>query len=145
MVLLLSLALWQASTQLVPEQPWLAGHIVTTLPLQSTTLCRSLEQCVAHPEPSPEASPKPTKPLLLPEPPLPPPLLLPPSSPLNPEVLDDPPQLGANVRMPRTTKASDEQTEEETKRITTSLYPHTRNPVSRAAQTLAAAILHNGL
>jgi hypothetical protein len=29
-------------------QPWVGGHVIWTTPLQSTTLCRSLEQVLSH-------------------------------------------------------------------------------------------------
>src|SRR5579883_387771 len=99
MVDLFASALAHAAMQ-VPfgPQPWSAGHIVTTLLLQSTTLCRSAEQCVAHVAPSPEPSPK----LGASSPPpdeesSPPPLLAPPPSgpPPNPLPFDLVPQATA--------------------------------------------------
>ncbi len=82
MLALLALAASHGSTQLVPEQPWFGGHVFTTLPLQSTTLCRSLEQwSPPHgPEPLEElANPSPLEPpppssFDAPGPPSPPPL-----------------------------------------------------------------------
>ena len=60
MVDLLSVADWHAETQApLAPQPWLSGHLVTTLLLQSRTSWRSAEQWTAHPpEPSPESPPK---------------------------------------------------------------------------------------
>src|SRR5580704_7664659 len=70
---------WHAGTQVIPEQPSLAGQVLSTLPSQSTRERRSLEQwgplhCTGV-EPSPTRPP-----LLLPLlPPLPPSPTRPPS------------------------------------------------------------------
>src|SRR5271154_4971307 len=76
------MALWQAATQLMPEQPSLGGQVLRTLPLQSTRERRSLEQWgplhMTVEEPSPTRVPEsPSKPPSVPPELLPPPPALP--------------------------------------------------------------------
>src|ERR1019366_6315412 len=65
---------WHAGTQVIPEQPSLDGQVLSTLPSQSTSERRSLEQCgplhCTGVEPSPTRPPLPL-PLLPPLPPSP--------------------------------------------------------------------------
>ena len=88
------MALWQAATQSIPEQPSLGGQVLRTLPLQSTSERRSLEQCgplhITGEAPSPKRPPpSPSRP---PSPIVPPlPLPLPPSLPgVKPALVFDP-------------------------------------------------------
>src|ERR1700677_3496889 len=75
MVLLFCWAASQAATQPVAPHPWSDEHIVTTLLLQSTTLCRSAEQWVAQVPPA-------SAPVRVIPPPMPLPPPLPPAPPL---------------------------------------------------------------
>src|SRR4051812_6614658 len=59
MLLLLATALSHAETQPVLVQPWSAGQVLITLPSQSTSECRSLEQCGPAQAPPPPAGLKP--------------------------------------------------------------------------------------
>src|SRR5580698_10002645 len=55
----LAAAAWHAGTHAPAAQPWSLGHVMTTLPLPSSTLCRS----ELHATPTPVPLPFPPSPL----------------------------------------------------------------------------------
>ena len=105
---MLSVAAWQAGTQVMPEQPSLAGQVLRMLPSQSISERRSLEQC--GPEHITGVEPSPTRPpLLLPVPPLLPLLPSPPEPPsvgaAKPFLVELEPQPAAQIRAAKAAQA----------------------------------------